>query len=243
MSRESLLAATFVELADRLVDDFDVVDLLTNLAARCVEVFDVDAAGLMLAAPSGDLRVVASSSAEMRVLEVFEIQAEEGPCPDCYRSGTAVFSADLSDGTARWPNFTPEALAAGFRSAVALPLRLRGDTIGALNMFRRPSGDLVQEDLAAAQAFADIATIGLINRRVADDASVVNRQLGEALNSRVQIEQAKGMVAERTGSTVDDAFARLRGHARSNNRRLGDVAADVIAGVLSPLALDQVARR
>lgn len=243
MSRESLLAATFVDLADTLVDDFDVVDLLTSLAARCVEVFDVDAAGLMLAAPAGSLRVVASSSPAMRVLEVFEVQAEEGPCPDSYRSGRPVVAADLSASTDRWPTFAPEALAAGFRSVIALPLRLRGTTIGVLNLFRHAHGELGDDDLAAAQAFADIATIGLMNRRAADDAAVVNRQLGEALDSRVVIEQAKGMVAERTGASMEDAFGRLRGHARSHNRRLTEIAADIVDGVLSPLNLDKAPGR
>jgi transcriptional regulator with GAF, ATPase, and Fis domain len=242
MSRERLLAATFVDLADTLVDDFDVVELLTGLAGRCVEVFDVDAAGVMLAAPTGTLRVIASSSPAMRVLEVFEIQAEEGPCPDSYRAGTPVVAVDLAASTDRWPSFAPEAVAAGFHSAVALPLRLRGSTIGALNLFREAGGELHVEDLSAAQAFADMATIGLLNRRVADDAAIVNRQLGEALESRVLIEQAKGMVAERTGSSIDEAFDRLRGHARSHNRRLTDVAADIVDGVLAPLRLDRPRR-
>ena len=237
MNREALLTATFVELADTLVDDFDVVDLLTQLTSRCVEVFDVDAAGIMLAGGDDVLRVVASSSAAMRVLELFEIQEAEGPCPYCYRTGEPVVATELHASVDRWPRFAPEAVRGGFRSALAVPLRLRGSTIGALNLFRVLEGDLVAADLAAAQAFADIATIGLLNRQAADDAARMNRQLSEALDSRVIIEQAKGMVAERVGAPMDEAFALLRNHARSNNLRLADLARDVIDGVVAPLSL------
>jgi transcriptional regulator with GAF, ATPase, and Fis domain len=240
MSREALLNKTFVELADTLVEDFDIVELLTNLAGRCVEVFDVDAAGLMLVAPSGDLRVIASSSPAMHVLEMFEIQAQQGPCPDCYRTGLPVHVARLAGEPDRWPTFAPEAIAAGFGSVIALPLRRRGSTIGALNLFRHAEGDLPDDDIAAAQAFADIATIGLLNRKVADDAATVNKQLNEALTSRVVIEQAKGMVAERTETSVDLAFDRLRKHARRRNRLLADVAREIVDGTLSPLELDAV---
>ena len=237
MNREALLTATFVELADTLVDDFDVVDLLTQLTSRCVEVFDVDAAGIMLAGRDDVLRVVASSSAAMRVLELFELQEAEGPCPDCYRTGEPVVAIALDASDERWPRFAPEAVKGGFRSAVAVPLRLRGSTIGALNLFRTTDGDLDADDLAAAQAFADIATIGLLNRQAADDAARINRQLSEALDSRVVIEQAKGMVAERVGTDMDEAFELLRSHARSNNMRLAVLAKDVIDGVVAPLAL------
>jgi GAF domain-containing protein len=237
MSREALLTATFVELADTLVDDFDVVDLFTNLTTRCVEVFDVDAAGLMLASANGSLRVVASSSTAMQVLEMFEIQADEGPCPDCYRAGAPVVARQLRASTEKWPTFAPEAAAAGFQSVIALPLRLRGTTLGALNLFRQSEGDLPADDLAAAQALADMATIGLLNRRAAEDASLLNRQLSAALDSRVLIEQAKGMIAERSGTSMDESFERLRQHARRNNRRLADVAKDLVDGVLTPLAL------
>ena len=142
--------------------------------------------------------------------------------------------------TDRWPTFTPEAIAAGFGSVIALPLRRRGSTLGALNLFRHAEGALPDDDIAAAQAFADIATIGLLNRKVANDAATVNKQLNEALTSRVVIEQAKGMVAERTATSVDLAFDRLRKHARRRNRLLADVARDIVDGTLSPLDLDAV---
>jgi GAF domain-containing protein len=229
MATQEVLTRTLVELADTLVDDFDVVDLLTLLTDRCVETFDVDDAGLMLAAPmGGDLRVMASSSAAMRDLEVYELQASEGPCLDCYRSGEPVHNEDLETTADRWPRFTPAAIAAGFRSVTAIPMRLRGSTIGALNLFRSHTGALDAADLSAARAFADVATIAILQNQAALDARTVNEQLNHALNNRVLIEQAKGMLAERAGTDVNQAFDQLRRHARSHNRRLAAVAQDFI---------------
>lgn len=151
MPRETLLAKTLVELADTLVADFDVVELLTLLADRCVDVLDVGAAGLMLAAPDGGLRVMASSSDAMRVLQLYEIQAQEGPCLDCYRTGAPIANNDLAADATRWPRFGPEALAAGFRSVHALPMRLRGTVIGALNLSHVEPGPRRQADVDAAQ--------------------------------------------------------------------------------------------
>ena len=234
MPREALLARTLVELADTLVDDFDVVELLTLLADRCVEVLDVAAAGLMLVAPEGDLRVVASSSEEMRLVELFELQAQEGPCPDCYRTGQRTLSRDLVEDEARWPRFGPVALKAGFRSVHALPMRLRGVTIGALNLFRADEGVLDDADIVAAQALADVATIGILQHRAALQAHIVIDQLNNALQSRISIEQAKGVIAERSRLDMDQAFAWLRHHARSSNLLLLDVAHAVIDGTVTP---------
>ena len=234
MPREALLARTLVELADTLVDDFDVVDLLTLLADRCVEVLNVSAAGLMLVAPEGDLRVVASSSEEMRLVELFELQAQEGPCPDCYRTGEPALSRDLAGDEARWPRFGPVALKAGFRSVHALPMRLRGVTIGALNLFQVDEGVLDEADVVAARALADIATIGILQHRAARQAHLVIDQLNHALQSRIVIEQAKGVIAERSRLDMDEAFAWLRHHARSKNRLLVDVSQAVIDGALTP---------
>jgi len=233
MTREAVLARTLVELADSLVDDFDVVDLLTRLADRCVEVLDVEAAGIMLAAPDGQLRVMASSSDEMRVLELFEIQAEEGPCVDCHRTGVAVVNQDLAaDGP--WPRFAAEALESGYQSVHAVPMRLRGAVIGALNLFRTDAGEMSSPDTEVAQAFADVATIAILQHRAAQEAQVINDQLTHALNSRIVIEQAKGMLAERLGLDLERSFTALRSHARSHNLRLADVANDVISGTIAP---------
>lgn len=233
MPREALLARTFVELADTLVDDFDVVELLTMLAHRCVEMLDVDAAGLMLVAPEGDLRVVASSSEEMRLVELFEIQSQEGPCPEAYRTGEAAVTDNLGGDDVRWPQFGPVALQAGFLSAQALPMRLRGVTIGALNLFRTKTGLLDQPDLVAAQALADVATIAILQNRAAIQAHLVVDQLNHALNSRVMIEQAKGILAERTGLDMEGSFGWLRKHARNHNLLLVDVAQAIIDGNLA----------
>ena len=238
MQREALLSQTFVELADTLVSDFDVVELLTLVVDRCVEVLDVDAAGLMLLAPEGDLRVMASSSDAMRLLELFELQTAEGPCLDCYRTGQPVVNQDLATVNGRWPRFAPEALEAGFHSVHALPLRVRGRIIGALNLFHAEQGEIDEVDVAVAQAFADVASIAILQYRAAREAQVLNEQLNQALNSRVVIEQAKGMIAERKDLNMEEAFSVLRNHARVHNLRLVDVAHGIIDGTLATSALD-----
>jgi GAF domain-containing protein len=235
-----MLAKTFVELADTLVAEFDVVELLTLLADRCVDVLDVGAAGLMVVAPDGDLRVMASSSEAMRVLELFELQSQEGPCLDSYRTGRPVVNQDLATVNGRWPRFAEEALNAGFRSVHALPMRLRGSVIGALNLFHVDPGEMRQADIEAAQALADVATIAILQHRAALEAQVVNEQLNYALNSRIVIEQAKGMVAEREGLDMERSFAMLRNHARNHNLRLADVAKGVIGGSLAAAELDRL---
>jgi GAF domain-containing protein len=239
MPNEALLAKTLVELADTLVADFDVVELLTLLVDRCVEVLEVEAAGLMLVAPDGELRVMASSSEAMRMLELFELQSKEGPCLDCYRTGQPVVNQDLATVNGRWPRFAGEALTAGFHSVHALPMRLRGAVIGALNLFRTNAGEMQPADVESAQALADVATIAILQHRAALDAQVLNEQLNQALNSRIVIEQAKGIIAERKGLDMEQAFATLRNHARNHNRRLVIVAHDVIHGTLAAAELDR----
>lgn len=238
MRREGLLARTFVELADTLVDDYDVVDVLTLLADRCVDVLGASAAGLMVAGPDGALRVMASSSAAMRTLELFELQAEEGPCLDSFRTAEPVEHQDLAAAGDRWPRFAPEAIEAGFRAVQALPMRLRGTTVGALNLFHSETVHLAPADVAIAQALADVATIAILQHRAGLQAQLVNEQLQGALNSRISIEQAKGMVGERLGLNMEQAFVVFRGHARRRNQRLADVAAAVIDGSLAVSSLE-----
>ncbi len=242
MTKQALFARALVELADTLVADFDVVELLTRLADRCVDVLDVAAAGLMVAGTDGDLRVMASSSEAMRILELFELQSKEGPCLDCYRSGKPDVNEDLALANGRWPLFADQALAAGFRSVHALPMRLRGTVIGALNLFRAGAGDMQSADVEAAQALADVATIAILQHRATLEAQVLNQQLRNALNSRIVIEQAKGMVAERANLDMEQAFSALRKHARNHNLRLVDVAEAVIGGSLTTSVLDRAAR-
>ncbi|HEV7720786.1 MAG TPA: GAF and ANTAR domain-containing protein [Iamia sp.] len=236
--REQLLVRAMVALADTLVDEFDIVDLTATLADRCLEILDVAATGIMLASPTGGgLRVMASSSAPVRTLEVFEAQVDEGPCPECYRTGALVVHEDLASDPDRWPTFTPRALEAGFRSAHAVPMRLRGTIIGALNLFRTEPGRLAEADIVVAQALADIATVAVLQHRVATEAQVLNQQLTHALDSRVTIEQAKGVLAEQAGIPVEDAFAVLRAHARRHRRTLVTVAEEVVSGVLDASTL------
>lgn len=239
MSREALLARTFVELADNLVDDFDVVDLMCLLADRCAEVTGAAAVGLMLASPDGELRVLASSSEAMRLLEIFEAESDQGPCVDCYRSGGPVVGLDLSAADGPWSDFAPRAVAAGFLSVQAVPMRLRGRTIGAMNMYRRQRGPMLDVDVVAAQALADVSTIAILQHRAARDAQALNEQLQHALNARVVIEQAKGVLAERTGLDMEQSFARLRRHARNHGLRLTDVAQAVATKALAVSSLDQ----
>jgi GAF domain-containing protein len=236
--REAMLARALVELAGTFVAGFDVVELLTLLADRCVEVLDVAAAGLMLAGPVGDLRMMASSSEAMRVLELFELQSDDGPCLDCYRSGRPVINQDLATVNGRWPRFAPQALAAGFRSVHALPMRLGGTVIGALNLFHAQAGEMRGADVDAAQALADMATIAILQHRAPLEAQVVNQLRQHALKSRVVIEQAKGMVAETKGLDMEQAFTALRHHARNHNLRLVVLAEDVIGGYLPASGLD-----
>jgi len=240
MPREAKLAQAMVEVADTLVADFDVVELLTRVTDHCVGVLDVSAAGIMLAGPDGGLRVMASSSEAMRLLELFEVQAQEGPCLDAWRTGQPVVNQNLIDVDDRWPRFAPEARAAGFESAHALPMRLRGVVIGALNLFHTRSGEMHQPDIDAGQALADIATIAILQHRAVQEAQVINVQLNNALNTRVAIEQAKGVVAERHGLELEESFGLLRNYARNHNLRLADVAAAVIDGSLAVGAIEEI---
>lgn len=230
MREDQRLVRTFVELADTLVQDFDVVDFLSTLALRCAELLDAAEAGIMLARPEGGLRVVASSSERARLLELFEIQNQEGPCLECFRSGKPSVADDLEAEVDRWPEFAPEALRAGYRSVHALALRCQDQVIGALNLFGTTPGAFSADDLVSAQAMADVATIGILQQRAITEARIMAEQLQSALNSRVVIEQAKGVLAERAQIDVDEAFSVLRLYARTNNLRLREVAESFIEG-------------
>jgi GAF domain-containing protein len=230
------IVRSFVALADTLVDNFDVVDLLTGLAARCVELLGVSAAGVMLSYKSDGLRLVASSSETMQVVELFELQADEGPCLDAFRTGEQVAHENLAHGEICWPRFTPIALEAGFKSVSALPLRLREQTIGALNLFSEGEIPMSERDIEVAQGFADLATISVLQHGAAFEAQKVAEQLSDALSSRVLIEQAKGVISERAGIDMAEAFNRLRRHGRNHNLRLTAVARSALDGTLDPAA-------
>jgi transcriptional regulator with GAF, ATPase, and Fis domain len=230
VTRERQLVETFVQVADTLVDDFDVIDFLHQLAARCVHLLDVDAAGIMLIDQRGNLHAAAASTENARLLELFELQSDAGPCIDCCRTGTPVVNADLTANAARWPRFAEAAQASGFAAVHALPLRLRETVIGALNLFAADNRTLTDDDIRVGQALTDVATIGILAQRSIHQAELLAAQLQNALNSRVTIEQAKGVLAERRRISVDQAFTLLRSYARDHNLRLSDVARDVANG-------------
>lgn len=239
---EHALADTFVMLADTLVDDYDVLALLDELVSACVNLLGVTAAGLLIDDQKGNLVVVASSSEESHLLEIIQLQHDEGPCLDCVRTGAPVTSDDLARDVARWPRFAPAALAAGFREVTAVPLRLRTQTIGALNMFHDAERSTHPVDQRLAQALADVATIGVLQRRSTHRSTMLAEQLQHALNSRVVIEQAKGVLAERNSMGMDAAFAAIRQHARSHNIKLTDVALAVVRGDLDARHLGESPR-
>ncbi len=228
--REAALVRAFVYLADTLVADYDVVDFLHELCGRCVEVLDVEAVGVLLADRRGELNVVSASSADMRALEVFELQSAEGPCADAFRTGRVVTEAYLCDAGERWPRFAPRALELGFRSALAIPLSVRAQRIGALNLCSTVADRFDEADELAAQGLADVAAIGILQERRARQQEELSEQLQGALNSRVVIEQAKGALSERLGTGPDEAFELLRRYARGRGLKLTQVARDALEG-------------
>jgi len=242
MTREQRIVEAFVELADPMAEDFDVVEFLHRLVERCVELLDCAEAGLLLADAAGRLRVMASSSERPDAPELLQSQNDEGPCFECYHRGEPVVSEDLEAYANRWPTFSPAALQNGFGSVPALPLRVRVETIGALNLLLSHPGRLAAHDLPLGQGLADVAAVTLVQERVARESRDVIAQLQEALTSRVVIEQAKGVLAERAQIDVDAAFARLRAHARDSNRRLSDVARDLLDGGLDAALLAEPMR-
>jgi transcriptional regulator with GAF, ATPase, and Fis domain len=229
------LAQVFVELADTLVAGFDLMDFLHTLTERCVELLEVDAAGLLLADSGGVLRLVAASTQQAKVVELFQIQHDAGPSVDCYRTGQVVSIGDIrsDSATARWPQFATAAAEVGFVGVHVIPMRLRDQIIGTLNLFRSASDGLNPAVAVAGRALVDVATIGILQERAIHQQEVVAGQLQVALNSRVIIEQAKGILAERLRTTPDEAFLILRRYARDNNRPLTELAGDVIHGTTS----------
>jgi transcriptional regulator with GAF, ATPase, and Fis domain len=237
MTDSQRLSRVFVELADTLVTDFDVVDFMTMLADRCVELLHATEAGVVLADEHQSLRSVASSNETAHLLELFEIQNEEGPCLDCYRTGQPILNHPLAPPHERWPTFEPEAWRLGFQVVHALPMRLRGHVIGAVNVFAAEPDPLDRDELDIGQALADVATVSLLQERSIREARILNEQLHTALNTRIVIEQAKGVLGERRNVSMEEAFAALRAHARNTNRKLHDVAQGVVDGSTDASAL------
>jgi transcriptional regulator with GAF, ATPase, and Fis domain len=240
-SREQLLSRTFVELADSLVDEFDVIEVLTVLTDRCVALLDAAAAGILLADDRNRLHVMAASSEQARLLELFQLQNHEGPCLECFTNGRPSVNLDLAT-SPQWPRFRAEAQAAGFVSVQALPMRLRDQVIGALNVFMDDRVVIADSDLAVAQALADVATIAILHNQAWRESRAVAAHLQTALNSRIAIEQAKGILAERAHLDMDSAFSRMRRYARDHNRKLSELARELVEGQLSADAMAHLTR-
>jgi len=228
LTRASHVSAAFVKLADALVGDYDVLDLLHTLVEESVSLLDAAAAGLLLADPTGELQVLASTSEESYLVEVLQQRAGAGPCVDAYLTGKVVTIRDIRAAGDKYPDFQAAALSQGFRSVHAIPMRVHSRTIGALNLFRTEVGDLNEEDAAIGQAMADVATISILQERTVREGAVVNEQLQRALNSRILIEQAKGVIAQTSDVDMNEAFSRLRAYARANNHTMHASAENVI---------------
>ena len=240
--REKEIIRAFVDMSNELVDHYDVVEMLVQLTSHCATLLDVSSAGLLLADESGALRLAASSSERTHHLEVFQLQQDEGPCLDCYHDGEPVVVADLDEQQERWPKFCAAARVVGFRSVHALPMKLRDNVLGTLGLFGEDVGSLEPDDLALAQALVHVASVGIVNERVAMDRALVNSQLQHALSSRVVVEQAKGVIAHGGDLEMDAAFAVLRRYARDHGRRLSEVAAAVVSRELAHSAVVEHAR-
>lgn len=238
VGREDLIADTFVGIVDSLVDDFDIIDMLTGLTHGCVDLGLATASGILLADEHAKLRVMAASSERAHLLELFQLQNDEGPCLEAFSTGEPVEHPDLAAAHDRWPTFAPEAVRAGFRSVHAFPLRLRTSVIGAMNLFSTEARDVGEAAPHLAQALADVATIAILQDQMMRQSDLRAGQLQHALDSRVAIEQAKGMLAERANVDMDEAFAMLRTYSRSAQRHLTDVATQLVNGTM---AVDHVA--
>lgn len=239
MDRYERLANAFVGLADTLVADYDVIELAQQLIDTTMTLLPIAAAGILLGDSSGELHVFASSSEQSRLLELLQVEADVGPCLEAYRTGQPVLVEDLSVDSGRWPAFAERAAEYDYRAVNALPMRLRTERVGALNLFLGTAGLLSAADVAVAQALADVATVGILHQRILTKSEIVNQQLQTALNTRLIIEQAKGVLAERGEIDMDRAFNLLRMQARRTNRRLADLARDVINGANTAIILGQ----
>jgi transcriptional regulator with GAF, ATPase, and Fis domain len=222
-------ATTFVEIVGALVGDFDVIELLTALTSRAVELLDAAAAGVLLADSDGRLRVIGASNEAIELLELFQIQNDEGPCLDCFQSGAVVLHSNLNL-SSPWPLFSNVCTEAGFASVCAVPMRLQNRTIGCLNLFLRGDGGLTDADVNLAQALADVATVVIMQDEASRNAAIREGQLSHALTSRIAIEQAKGMIAERFDVEMDEAFVLLRNYSQNNNVALTSLAQSLVAG-------------
>ena len=231
-SREARVLEAVVSLVDRVLVDFDVLDLLTELTERCAQLLDIAAAGFLLADPFDQLRVVAATTEEARDVELFQLQADQGPCVECFLSGQPVSVADLASAAQRWPRFVPAARAAGFASVHAVPMRAADLVLGTLGLFGTETGELAERDLLVAQTLAHLACVATVQGQ-APTPSIVMPRLRSALTDRVVVEQAKGFLHELLEVSLEDAFVLLRTYARANGKHLSDVARQLMTDRMS----------
>ncbi|WP_347757409.1 GAF and ANTAR domain-containing protein [Agrococcus sp. ProA11] len=232
MSREARLSESFAMIAHTLATDYDVVQLLHDVMGECIGLLDVQASGLLLKNAHGELELVASTSEAAAFVEIMQLNADAGPCVESLRTGETITLADVTQAPPAWEQFQAAALQHGFCAAHAVPLRAQADTIGAIGLFREQTGELSRADAAAAGALASLAALGILQERTMRSSSVVAAQLQRALDSRVIIEQAKGVLAASADVDIEEAFRILRRHARSSNRKLHEIAREVVARTL-----------
>ena len=226
-ARERRISAAFVAVADTLTTDFDMVDLLHGLVEECTQILHTESGGLMLLDTNGELQLMTSTSEEAAFVEVMQLNASAGPCIECFSTGTAVSVPDIRKVGSEWAEFKRAALDNGFTSAHATPMKLRGQVIGTMNLFSTTRGALSERDAAVAQALTDVATIGILQERIVREVNTMSNQLHRALDSRVLVEQAKGMIAQSQSLDMDAAFAVIRAHARANGLTIREVAEGV----------------
>jgi len=236
MSRQQHVVRVFLELADTLVEDFDVIDFLHQMTVRCRELLEVSDAAVFLSHSESRLHSPAPCTSGPLLQRVLEAACGQGPAVDAHRTARPVTVRDPADAAARWPQFAPRLRQAGYVRATALPMRLREENLGSLLLLHTGDLPLTAEDLGLAQAFADAAAIGLVHARTISRQHAVNEQLHTALQSRIVIEQAKGILAARCGVTLNQAFEAIRRYARHHRILLRNVARDVIDTGLTPAA-------
>ncbi len=242
-SRETRINNAFVKVADTLTTDFDIVDLLHTLVEECAQILNIEAGGLMLADAAGNLHLMTSTSESADLVEVMQLAAAGGPCIDCFETGLPVSVSDIQELGGRWPAFQKAALQQGFQSAHATPMKLRGQIIGTMNLFGNERREISARDVAVAQALADVATIGILQERLIREGHVIAEQLHAALDSRIVIEQAKGIIAQALSLDMPDAFSVLRTYARNNNFTIRSVAEQVSDRILTADAMIAASRR
>jgi GAF domain-containing protein len=225
-SREARISAAFVSVADTLTTEYDMVDLLHTLVSECAGILGMEAGGLMLVDGNGDLQLMTSTSEAADLVEVMQLAAAAGPCIDCFRTGVAVSVREISE-SQQWPKFRTTAMEQGFHSVLATPMKLRGKILGTMNLFGITAGEVTPRDAAVAQALADVATIGILQERVIQEGHLIEGQLHRALDSRILIEQAKGVIANELSLSMDDAFNLLRKYARDRNLTISSVSEQV----------------